>query len=438
MKTVRELIHRAPVWVNPGHTAETAVVLMRGHSIGALPVLEGADLVGIVLYKHLLGADLNKYVRDLMITNIPTISPDKSVREAAELMAKSGVGRLPVVEDNALIGVVTADDLLPELGRSYDPLTQLPWTDSLRDWAIFHLRSGAEISILFFDLDQFGKFNRVYGHVVGDEVLHAVARTLQEGIEEEVDFLCRYGGDEYCIATLRLSDEAVELAEQLSDRIRKLRIPSDDKKTISSTYGISGGRRTRERQQEHYAAMLNNLINLASRDCMKKKPIPTTLETDQPQGRRCPNAGSRLKLSRVKVDWEGDNARVVVSLQLGAATDSKSREQEALPLEGLNQYSASASSRINKDELPRLIADTTVTALRSVLPEGYEILLQEVILNKTSTGLQVITVVGDWIALKNRIRLAGSTVVGNDIHHAVASAVLASINRVIGPVLAKI
>lgn len=438
MKTVRELIHRAPVWVNPGHTAETAVVLMRGHSIGALPVMDGANLVGMVLYKHLLGVDLKQTVRDLMMVDVPTISPDRSVKEAAEVMAKSGISRLPVIENSELIGVVTTKDLLPELGRSYDPLTMLPWTDSLREWAIYHLRGGSEITILFYDLDQFGKFNRTYGHVVGDEVLHSVAETLQEGIDEEIDFLCRYGGDEFCLATLRLSEEAVELAEKLSEKIRKLRFPSAEKEIISSTYGISGGRRTRERQQEHYAAMLNNLINLASRDCMAKKKVSTAFEDDHPSGKRCPGANFRLKLSQVEVDWDGDTARVVVSLQLGSAQDAKRKDQGALPLEGLNQYSATSSAQLDQSELPRLIADTTVIALRGILPEGYEIKLQEVILNKTPKGLQVITIVGDWIALKTRIRLAGSTVVNDDIHRAVASAVLASVNRVLGPVLAKL
>jgi diguanylate cyclase (GGDEF)-like protein len=438
MKTVREVIHRAPVWVNPGHTTETAVVLMRGHSIGALPVMDGPDLVGMVLYNHLLGTDLKQFVRDVMMVGVPTISPEKSVKEAAEVMAKSGISRLPVVENSALIGVVTTNDLLPELGRSYDPLTTLPWTDSLREWAIYHLRSGSEITILFFDLDQFGKFNRIYGHVIGDEVLHSVANTLREGIDDQSDFLCRYGGDEFCIATLRLSDEAVELATELSEKIRQLRSPSDGQANISSTYGISGGRRTRERQQEHYAAMLNNLINLASRDCMAKKPVSTAHEDDPPFGRRCPDAHCRLKLARVDVDWEGDTARVVVSLQLGSYPKKKGRDQGALLLEGLNQYSASASAQIDEEGLPRLIADTTIAALRGILPDGYAIHLQDVILNRTQKGVQIITIVGDWISLKSKIQLAGSTVVNDDIHRAVASAVLAAVNRILGPMLAKI
>src|SRR5262245_55193554 len=67
MKTVREVIRRAPVWVNPDHTIESAIFLMRGHDIGVLPVLDGQKLVGMVLYSHLLGIDPTRRVGDVMM-----------------------------------------------------------------------------------------------------------------------------------------------------------------------------------------------------------------------------------------------------------------------------------------------------------------------------------------------------------------------------------
>jgi CBS domain-containing protein len=98
MKTVREVIRRAPVWVNPDHTTESAVVLMRGHNIGGLPVLEGSDVVGMVMYSHLLGSDPQAQVRDVMMTSVPTVSPEVSVREAADVMARAAIGRMPVTQ----------------------------------------------------------------------------------------------------------------------------------------------------------------------------------------------------------------------------------------------------------------------------------------------------------------------------------------------------
>jgi predicted transcriptional regulator len=112
MKTIRDLLHGAPVWVNPEHTTESAIYLMRGHDLGALPVLEGARMVGFLTYREALGADPRLRVCELMRAEVPSISPDASVREAADLMAHTRLDWLPVLEEGKLRGVVSALDLL--------------------------------------------------------------------------------------------------------------------------------------------------------------------------------------------------------------------------------------------------------------------------------------------------------------------------------------
>src|SRR5258708_6167589 len=171
MKTVREVIRGAPVWVNPGHTTQTAVSLMKGYDFGALPVLDGNKLVGMIQYNKLLAGRSDAFVSGAMLTDVPHLTPNMSAREAARILIDSGFHCLPVLEDGKLIGVVTSADLLPEVNRSFDPLTELPWSDSLREWAIEKLRAAREITILFIDLDRFGIFNKKYSHAVGDEVL---------------------------------------------------------------------------------------------------------------------------------------------------------------------------------------------------------------------------------------------------------------------------
>src|SRR5215831_507650 len=153
MKTVRDVLRRSPVWVNPDHTAETAAVLLRGHNIGALPVLDNNRLVGLVGYQHILCVDPETPVRDLMITNVPTATPEMTVKQAADVMRLHKLGRLPVISGGKLVGFVTDGDLLPEVGRSFDPLTGLPWSDSLREWAIEELKHGKELTVLFLDLN---------------------------------------------------------------------------------------------------------------------------------------------------------------------------------------------------------------------------------------------------------------------------------------------
>src|SRR5438270_1563254 len=117
-KKVRDVLRRAPVWVNPGHTSETAVVLLQGFHFGGLPVVDGNKLVGMIESDRLLAGDESRLVSDLMTTDVPTITPDVDADEAARIMVRSGVHRLPVLEGGKLVGVITCTDLLPEITRS--------------------------------------------------------------------------------------------------------------------------------------------------------------------------------------------------------------------------------------------------------------------------------------------------------------------------------
>jgi IMP dehydrogenase len=274
MKTLSDILRADPVWVNPTHRVASAIMLMRGHSVNGLPVLDGPKLVGMVLSEHLLGVDLRLPVNEVMDRHVVAVSPALSVREAAELMTRESLVRLPVVgQDGALLGVITNSDLLAELRRSTDPLTELPWSDSLQEWSVERLRSGQEITLLFLDIDCFGQFNKRFGHVVGDMVLKRVAAVLRQHLDPNQEILCRYGGDEFCISTLRTASMAEALGAALEKDIAGIRIQEARGEGVSVSVGIRGGRRTREREQVHYAATVNNLINLASQDCLAKKKI---------------------------------------------------------------------------------------------------------------------------------------------------------------------
>ena len=51
-------------------------------------------------------------VKAFMSRNIVTISHDKSVIEAARLMIKHDIGRIPVIEDNKIVGIITRSDAM--------------------------------------------------------------------------------------------------------------------------------------------------------------------------------------------------------------------------------------------------------------------------------------------------------------------------------------
>lgn len=73
-----------------------------------------------------------------------------------------------------------------------------------------------ELSCIMTDIDHFKSFNDRYGHAVGDLVIKSVAKCLGSGLRE-VDLLCRYGGEEFCIL---LPGSTAEQAQDVAERLR--------------------------------------------------------------------------------------------------------------------------------------------------------------------------------------------------------------------------
>jgi diguanylate cyclase (GGDEF)-like protein len=71
-------------------------------------------------------------------------------------------------------------------------------------------RTGLPISLLMVDIDHFKQFNDRYGPAIGDFILRAVAEALQRCLGE--DYLCRWGGDEFCVLLPGISRAEAERA----------------------------------------------------------------------------------------------------------------------------------------------------------------------------------------------------------------------------------
>jgi two-component system, cell cycle response regulator len=78
-------------------------------------------------------------------------------------------------------------------------------------------RYGHPLSIIMFDIDHFKGVNDRYGHSVGDYVLQTLTRIVRENLRE-VDYLIRWGGEEFNIIT---PDTDMKSAEVLAERIRR-------------------------------------------------------------------------------------------------------------------------------------------------------------------------------------------------------------------------
>lgn len=104
--------------ISPETSVVEAARLMQQHDIGSLPVCEGPDLVGIVTDRDIVirsvahGKDLaTTPIREVMTQRVMTISPETEVNQVAALMSNQQVRRVPVVENNRLVGMVSLGDL---------------------------------------------------------------------------------------------------------------------------------------------------------------------------------------------------------------------------------------------------------------------------------------------------------------------------------------
>ena len=99
-------------------------------------------------------------------------------------------------------------------------------------------RYGQELSVLFFDLDDFKKINDTFGHLAGDETLKHVARIIMNELRT-IDIAVRYGGEEIVVVlpeTGRIA--AYVVGERIRERVENTKLDYKGQ-TISLT--ISGG-----------------------------------------------------------------------------------------------------------------------------------------------------------------------------------------------------
>lgn len=104
--------------VSPDTTVIEVAQLMQKHDVGAVPVCEGTNIVGLVTDRDIVvrniahGRDPHQtQVKDVMTTQVKSISPEMSLSQAAGIMAAQQVRRLPVVDEERLVGMVSLGDL---------------------------------------------------------------------------------------------------------------------------------------------------------------------------------------------------------------------------------------------------------------------------------------------------------------------------------------
>lgn len=122
MASIRDLLKTkspAVFTVTPDAMVIDAIRLMAERGIGAVLVMDGPALAGILserdYARRIVLEDRSSRdtpVREIMTTQVTTIAPETEVAQCMQLMTRHRFRHLPVVEDDAVVGVVSIGDLV--------------------------------------------------------------------------------------------------------------------------------------------------------------------------------------------------------------------------------------------------------------------------------------------------------------------------------------
>ena len=122
MTLVRHLLDRkgrALFSIEPEAPVLDAVRMMADRYVGALLVMRGTELAGIISERDyarkvvLLGrSSAETPVRQIMTSSVITVSPDNSVQDCMRLMTEHHIRHLPVIEGGRIVGMISIGDLV--------------------------------------------------------------------------------------------------------------------------------------------------------------------------------------------------------------------------------------------------------------------------------------------------------------------------------------
>ena len=116
---VSDIMTRDVIGVREDTEIEEAARLLSRHHISGLPVFNATgSLVGLVTELDLIAKD-GKLVGEVMSRGVVSVSPETSVEEVAHLLASRHIRRVPVTDNDKLVGIVSRSDLVRQLAMRW-------------------------------------------------------------------------------------------------------------------------------------------------------------------------------------------------------------------------------------------------------------------------------------------------------------------------------
>lgn len=118
MGQVRDVMTSNPTTCEPTATLVDAAKVMAREDVGPVPIVEGGKLVGLVTDRDIIiravaeGRDVTSTtVRDVASKDLVTVTADEDLDRALQLMAQHQVRRIPVVDGDRVVGIVSQADV---------------------------------------------------------------------------------------------------------------------------------------------------------------------------------------------------------------------------------------------------------------------------------------------------------------------------------------
>jgi diguanylate cyclase (GGDEF)-like protein len=172
---------------------------------------------------------------DEIITGLNSGADDFIIKPVSkgELLARLQAGARVLKLENRLSQLAHCDSLTGVLNsRTLYQFLEREWSRAIRH--------AHHLSCVMIDVDFFKQTNDTYGHLAGDELLKALAQTI-EGLCRHSDYVCRWGGDEFCVLLPETDEQgACAWAERCCSALLKSTFRAGSHKLpITASFGVA-------------------------------------------------------------------------------------------------------------------------------------------------------------------------------------------------------
>ncbi len=188
-------------------------------ALTSIPVVDNGAPVGLIRRTHFMQEFVRPYRHEVYDKRPCTFFMDKDalivessmpIAAVSEMLSELDRRHLAtgfiIAVDGKYLGMGSGQALVRELtaiqintARYANPLTMLPGNVPLDEHVVRLLAAEVEFVAAYCDIDQFKPFNDLYGYRKGDEMIRALARTIEQAVDGAGDFVGHVGGDDFIV-----------------------------------------------------------------------------------------------------------------------------------------------------------------------------------------------------------------------------------------------